>query len=134
MTAYEPGASLLMRNSPSSSVVTKPESNRHETAAPLEIQQAHREHADPLDRLTVIIGHSTGDRAHAREREVDLFQNLPVGELQQTGLLAWPPLAIFERKIYITRKRESITRGAKIIDLENDVEIGDDGAPRLRNE
>src|SRR5690242_18306068 len=76
--------------------------NRYELALPFEEHQARREDAHAFDRIAALVGHASGDDAHARHCEVDLLERLSVRHLDGPADLAGTPLSVLEPEIAAT--------------------------------
>ena len=58
----------------------------------------HRLHRCADDRIALIIGNAAGDDAAARQREIDLLDDLRVREIQRPAAFERTALAEFERR------------------------------------
>ena len=103
----------------------------HQPPAALEEHHARREDADAFDRFAAFIGHAAGDGAHAREREIDLVEDLTVRELHGPADLAWPPLPVIEPEVSAARHRDAVPRRRQLLELVAAVEVGAGRALRL---
>ena len=80
--------------------------------------------ADAFDGLAALVGHASRDGAHARQREVDLFERLPVSDLYRPAHLARPPLPVIEPQVSAARHRHPIARRRQVLELVTAIQIG----------
>src|SRR5207249_7900179 len=80
------------------------------------------------NRLVDFIGDVAGDEAHAWQGEVDVVDELLVGDLQRFALFERTPLAVAQRQVSAAPDRHRITAGRQILDLVAAVRVAARGA------